>query len=206
MPAMLKLDGQRFGRLTVVRQDSIRAKGFVRWVCLCDCGAECVVKGRHLATGKTRSCGCLMRDKAREAAQKTRTHGYSKTPLYRVWAAIKNSRTRDPRYARVQLCDRWKKFENFLADMGDRPSNDHSVERIDNDGAYSPENCRWATQKEQMNNTRSNVFLEWNGQRKTLKQWSEHLGLSYPALGARIRAGWPVERALTQPLQPRPRR
>jgi hypothetical protein len=98
----------------------------------------------------------------------------------------------------IQVCDRWGSFESFLEDMGPRPSLDHSIDRIDNDGDYEPSNCRWATRKEQANNTASNVVIEFNGARKTLGQWAKELGISGTGLRARLKK-WPIAKALTTP-------
>ena len=96
----------------------------------------------------------------------------------------------------ITVCKRWLKFENFLADMGERPVGT-SLDRIDNNKGYSPSNCRWVPQKEQMRNRRTNVFIEYNGKRQTVQDWSKELGISFTTLRTRMLAGWPVERILT---------
>lgn len=97
------------------------------------------------------------------------------------------------------MCDRWLDFNNFALDMGDRPTPQYTLDRIDNDGDYCPENCRWATHKTQANNKRSNRFLTYNGKSQTLKQWSDQLGLSKAKIRQRLERGWDVERTLTTP-------
>ena len=100
----------------------------------------------------------------------------------------------------IKVCDRWQSFENFYADMGDRPDG-MSLERVDNDGGYCPENVRWASAKDQANNRRSNRLIEFNGETKTLAQWADHVGMSIGTLWARLtRDGFSVERALTKPV------
>ncbi|MGY8988455.1 MAG: hypothetical protein ACKVG7_07840, partial [Flavobacteriales bacterium] len=103
----------------------------------------------------------------------------------------------------ISVCDRWRdSFENFLADMGERPSNEHSIDRKDNDGNYEPDNCRWATKKEQGRNRRSNRILTFNNKTQTLIEWSEELGISSAVIRQRIKAsGWSIEEALTTPAR-----
>lgn len=106
----------------------------------------------------------------------------------------------------IFVCNEWVLFENFLADMGQRPSNDYTLERINNDGPYAPENCRWATYKEQANNRRSNRILTFNGYSKTIAEWGRELNVSERKIEQRLDRGWSVEEALMLPNQPPGRR
>lgn len=104
------------------------------------------------------------------------------------------------------MCERWlTSFEDFYADMGPRPSKKHSIERIDNNKHYSPENCRWSTRKEQNRNRRNNRLLTYKGETLSMVEWSERLNISYEVLACRMFYNWPVERALTEPVHPNSR-
>lgn len=138
-------------------------------------------------------------------------HGMHKSPEHRAWAKMKD-RCCNPRsqtYARyggrgIRVCRRWRSsFKNFFADMGPRPSPDHSIDRIDNDGNYCPENCRWATRNEQNSNKRTSVFLQHDGMRLTVAEWSKRLGIEYQTLRYRIASGWPVSEVLGRSVERR---
>lgn len=132
------------------------------------------------------------------------THGLSKTTEYRTWNAMLQ-RCQNPkntafnRYGGrgIIVCDRWQLFENFYADMGPRPSPKHSIDRINNDGDYEPDNCRWATPHEQARNKRGNYLVEWRGEIKCLTEWSEVVGLTCDTIKRRLDSGWSVERVMT---------
>jgi hypothetical protein len=156
---MKDITGRRFARLLVIsRSPRPNPKSQkAQWICRCDCGTQLDVVGDNLRTGNTRSCGCLKKELSISRPFK---HGQSHTLAYRSWHGARSRCTdpEDPAYSYygargITFCARWDKFENFLADMGDRPRG-RSLDRIDNDGNYEPDNCRWATRAEQRKNTR----------------------------------------------------
>jgi hypothetical protein len=195
---MRKIDlaGRVFGQLTVIKLLS-RGNGCSRWLCRCNCGNEKAVRGGNLTSGHVSSCGCW----------KIGTTG---NITYSSWASMRsrcNSPT-NPNYPRyggrgIKICKRWDSFLLFVEDMGERPSTEYSIDRIDNDGHYCPSNCKWSTVKEQRNNQREGgrgKLIEFNGERFCMRKWAEKIGLSEGTLANRIRIGWSIERALTERL------
>jgi len=143
----------------------------------------------------------------------TRTHGLSKTPEYKIWEAMKRrcDNSKDSGFARyggrgIGYCEAWKRFEAFIADMGKRPSKTATLERVDNEADYGPNNCEWATRTQQANNRRSNHRLFHDGECLTLAQWSRRTGFPQRLLSRRIQRGWEAGRALTQPIRETQRR
>lgn len=183
------LTGQRFGRWTVLAyagHDKYRAS---YWQCRCDCGNTKRVRGGDMRRGKSICCG--------------RTHGKWGCPSHNSWSDM-IQRCANPNKAGhanyggrgITVCGRWRKFENFYADMGDRTAG-LTLDRVDNDKGYSPENCRWATRRQQNRNSRHNRRLSLNGRTQCVAAWAEELGIKGCTLRKRLRLGWSTKRALT---------
>lgn len=160
----LNLVGRQFGRLTVLSFDGHDGEGRAAWLCMCSCSRDIRVAGAHLQSKHTKSCGCLRVTTGQQRA----THGEASkpTPEYRTWLGLKNrcNNTRSKDWVDyggrgIIVCRKWRdSYPAFLADMGRRPSDTHSIDRVDNDKGYTPRNCRWATPKEQANNKRRNNY------------------------------------------------
>jgi hypothetical protein len=202
MTAPLQMQGQLFGKLRVIERAPNSAAGKARWFCQCVCDKKTiVVLGASLLNGKTVSCGCQ-----RRASKKT--HGKVMTIEYSSWKAMiarctNPHNVRYPNYGGrgIKICERWRSsFAAFYKDLGNRPSRQHSLGRIDNDGDYTPDNCRWETARQQQNNMRSNVLYDYKGQPHSMAQLVEISGLKPMTIWSRIQRGIPVAEAVEHPL------
>lgn len=205
----VNLTGQRYGRLVVVQEIERVRPRVRRFECLCDCGNTSYVRLGNLRSGITTSCGCWSLEYRRGiAACDQATHGLSKHALYPTWRNMMRRcyNTKDRSYKNyggrgIKVCERWHRVENFIADMCARPHPDSTVERKDNDGNYSPENCYWATRLQQNRNRRNTKMIELNGETRSLGEWCEAYKMDYHVVRDRIyRYQWPLEKALITPL------
>lgn len=193
----LKLEGQRFGRLTVVERAEVNKKRS-HWLCICDCGNQTIVLGSLLMNGNTKSCGC---GKYIHPGQ-----GLRGTPLYSTWYGMKQRcyykkaiKYKNYGGRGIQVCDEWRNDPKAFCDwaIANGWEKGLSLDRIDNDGNYEPANCRWISQKEQCNNRGNNVLLTHDGQIHTIPEWSKLTGLSETTIRGRVASGWGHDKVLT---------
>jgi len=197
--------GRQFGRLTVEAYAGKSPYAHKMWACRCSCGATKTLREAHLTTGAVQSCGCWRREVAKSSNTQ---HGMTDRPEYRIWQTMRRrcSCPRNPKYPNyggrgIKVCERWQSFENFYADVGPRPSRAYSLDRIDNNGNYEPGNCRWATSREQANNTRQNRHIVAFGEQRTLAQWARRSGIDAEVIRKRLSRGWDTEKAITAPTR-----
>lgn len=194
MKRVIDMAGQRIGMLTVLHLADDRSRHRASWVCRCDCGEIKTICGHELrGVRPTQSCGCR--------GGKWR-HGGTYTPTYGSWKHMirRCTNPKSEQYANyggrgIAVCERWLKFENFLADIGERPRGTTIDRYPNNDGHYEPGNCRWATATQQRRNMRTNRLVTYQGRTQALAEWCEQLGLNYAMVRSRLRAGSTPDRA-----------
>lgn len=201
------ITGQRFGRLVAlgpVDRQVFASQAKLGWLCKCDCGKDFKTLGSSLLARRTRSCGCYNVELASERAKCNITHGLSSSSEYRAWRSM-HHRCENPNAQQfknyggrgITVCERWKKFENFYADMGPRPSKRHSLDRYpDKNGKYELGNCRWATGKQQAGNRRTNRIVEAFGRKGPLASFLPILKHEYRRALNHIKRGKNPEQAL----------
>lgn len=188
----IDLSGRKIGFLFVLGPTGRSAGKKVLWNCVCECGREKIVVGSRLRAALTTSCGC--KRKSRKTLIRNRT--------YHSWAMMiqRCTNPNNPKFRSyggrgITVCEQWRKYSVFLSDMGDCPEC-MSIDRIDNNGIYEPNNCRWADKLTQANNTRSNRFITANGKTMTAAQWSRETGVSSGKIRGRLAYGWSPEKAV----------
>jgi len=209
----LDLKGKQFGKLNVIKQIGITKYGKSLWLCRCDCGNKTIIIGSHLINGNTKSCGCY-----RKSGEYAIKHGHAKvgkeTKIYRIWKAM-NKRCNNPNDSafknygkrKIKVCYLWSNknprgFQNFYKDVGNPPSG-KSLDRINNNGNYEPNNWRWATNKEQMRNKRTNKLYNYKNKTWCLTDLAKENNLNPETLTRRLKSGMSLEDAITKPLQKR---
>lgn len=212
------MTGTKWNKLTVIeRAGSISGKA--AWKCRCDCGKECIVNGDNMRNGHTTSCGCERKRIAREESAKKRAeknpnanysaHGDTRTRLYDIWSHMKSrcSRPYDPRYKDyggrgISVCEEWQmygSFQKWAIENGYK--DDLTIERIDNDKNYCPENCTWIPKSDQAKNRRINVMYTENGVTRNMREWAKIKGINYGTVQCRRKRGWTLEKALNTPVK-----
>jgi hypothetical protein len=192
------LIGKKFGKLTVIEFAEINKHKKSMWKCRCDCGKEVIVLGSHLVSGHTVSCG---------KHAKFVKHGQRHTKLYKVWLSMKNrcNNTADCKYnlyggRGIRVCEEWQSdfqaYHDYVSSLPHYGEKGYSLDRIDNDGNYEPGNVRWATQKEQSNNKRTNIYISCYNETHTLKEWSDITGVNYSTIHGRYKRGKSPEEIL----------
>lgn len=204
---MIDLTGQRFARWLVKSRDETTSRPTV-WFCVCDCGTEKRVIGRSLRNGRSKSCGCWA---SQENVRRFTTHGMHKHPAYFSWRAMLNrcNLPGDPGYPEygargIVVCDQWRTFEQFWEDMGPTWQKGLSIDRMEVNGNYEPNNCRWATAKQQANNRRDNQIIPTAHGPMTVSEASQYFGVNRSTIMRRMRDGWDRNRLL-EPAQFHPR-
>lgn len=213
----MDITGQKFSRLTAVKQVG-RDKGRqALWEFKCDCGNTCITRASSARNGNTRSCGCLPKEMIKYIALKylplahaaTTTHGKSKERVYRIYKAMKarcynhhNMKYHNYGAKGITICDEWLNNSQTFIDWAalNGYKDNLTIDRKNNDKGYSPDNCRWVTVAEQNRNTSQNVYLTLNGQTRIMTDWAKMMGMHPTTLAGRLRSGWSVERAILQPV------
>lgn len=210
--AKAHLEGKRFGNLTVIKETGRNEYGDVLWLCKCDCGNNHIVKSVNLIHGYVKSCGCMRNQMISDA---NKTHGKTDTRVYNSWHCMKNrcynandEHFKDYGARGITVCEEWindfQAFYNWAMSHGYKEG--LTIDRIDVNKGYSPENCRWATAKEQQHNRRNTIYLTYNGETKSTPEWAEIVGIDPHVLRYRINAKWSTKRALEEPVHHKPRK
>lgn len=200
------LIGLRYGKLVVIEQTKSDKWGKSQWKCHCDCGNEATVSAGNLKSGGTISCGCFKKELLHETKE---IHGDTNNRLYHIWCLMKarcanKNRPDFLNYGKrgISVCAEWSNYPVFKKwALSNGYSDNLSIDRINNNGNYEPTNCRWATRKEQANNTRANHLLTFGNKTKTLAQWSEEIGIGPGIIFSRLKRGWTTDHALTTPVR-----
>ena len=204
-PQYVDISGLRFGRWTVVEKAGKTKDNHQMWLCRCDCGVTRDVTGKDLRVGKSRSCGCISKEIFQDVVS---THNLHSHPLYVVWSDIKsrcynknNPSFRNYGARGIEMDRSWINDPQVFIEwcLGNGYKDGLEIDRIDNDGDYSPDNCRFVDHKTNSRNKRTNHYVTWNGTTKTVVEWSIETGINEATIRNRLKRGWDVEKALTTP-------
>lgn len=200
MGKFIDLSGQTFSRLTAVERGPNKGVK-ATWLCRCLCGRLVFAHGHDLRKGKHRSCGCLHKDIVTKHGQSCANNDPKQRSLaYRRWCSMKSRAGRGPWYSHVSVCDRWQSFKNFVADLGQPPTPQHTLDRYpDRAGNYEPGNVRWATPSEQSNNTSRCKYTLYRGKTQSIAMWARELGVPIGRVRSRMERGWPFDKAVELP-------
>lgn len=207
MSKFIDLTGQKFGNLTAVKRLENNRHKCAMWECRCSCGKTAICTTGHLRSGHSKTCGCLKKE---ILTLRNVSHDKSKTPEYRTWYHMiqrcTNPNDKDFKHyggRGIAVCPEWRSsFQAFYEYIGTRPTPQHSIDRIDNNIGYRPGNIKWATTTCQGNNRRTNRIVAYKGKAMNLTQWASEYGMSSRIIYQRVAIlGWPIEKALTKPIQ-----
>lgn len=211
MAKAINLANRRFGRLTAIERVA-STKAQAQWRCVCDCGKETVVRSQDLRNSHTKSCGCYGLEVSASHTPSFSTHKESRSRLYRVWIGMKgrcnNCENKDYSYyggRGIKVCPEWDKSYEAFRDwaLASGYQDALTIDRIDVNGNYCPENCRWVDMKTQMNNTRANRRITQNGETRTMAEWAERTGIAYETIRYRATSGKPADDVLRLPQKRR---
>jgi hypothetical protein len=205
------ITGKKYNGLTAIKFAKKCEKwNHAFWLFKCECGTKKILQKSKVICGHIISCGCGAKNKKKTGNP---THNLSKTYMYILWKGMRQrcNNPNNPKYPNyggrgIKVCDRWNNFENYLLDMGNRPSPDYSIDRIDNNGNYEPNNCRWATKSEQARNQRSNIKITLGNKTLCISEWAKINNLPESTIRARIIRGWNLIDSITKPLNTRLKR
>lgn len=198
------LTGKKFGRLSVIREYGQTRQGFYQWLCKCDCGNTIISVTGQLNSGGTQSCGCIQKE---QLVKRSKTHGMSKTKIYKCWLSMKRRCDNDNcneyvNYGKrgISYDPKWKTFEGFYEDMGESFKEGLTIERLDVDGDYKKSNCTWIPKEKQASNTRRTRLVTYQGKTDTLSNMARKYGFTPQQFQGRLKKGWTIEEALTIPI------
>ena len=208
---LIDLTGERFGRLTVLERDTNQDQSrSVYWKCLCDCGNEVSVRSRSLRNGDTKSCGCLQQETRSQTGKRNKKHECQDRKLQAIWRTMKH-RCSSPKHNRyrnyggknIHVCEEWQDFDVFAQwALSHGYQHGLTIDRINVNSSYTPDNCRFVTSKEQANNKTTNKWVEYNGEKYTVAKLADKIGMKYTTLNERLRHGWSIDDAVSIPVKP----